>query len=83
MKIPKDIDEVLSNALLFSLVWSIGAALEESCREQFNLFLLQLINDVSKLEISIDTIYQHPVLTIPNKFYPNSNLFDLIYDKSK
>ena len=83
VKIVKEIDEILSNALLFSLIWSVGAALEETCREQFNQMILQIINDASKLEIPIETTYEHPVLTIPNRFYPYSNLFELIYDKNK
>ena len=35
-KIPKEIDDILSNLTIFSTVWSIGAALEETCRKKFS-----------------------------------------------
>jgi hypothetical protein len=29
--------------MLFCIVWSVGAALEENSRKKFNIFLLQLV----------------------------------------
>ena len=42
-KLPKDCEDMLSHCVLFSAIWSVGAALEESCRKPFNEFLLRLI----------------------------------------
>ena len=33
IKLPKDIEDILSSLSLFCVVWSIGAALEESSRK--------------------------------------------------
>lgn len=55
-KVQKDIEDVLSNVSLFCVVWSIGAALEESSRKTFHLFLTELIRGdadiISKYDIS-------------------------------
>jgi dynein heavy chain len=39
VKIPKEIDEILSNQILFSCVWSFGASLDEDCRKKYNEFV--------------------------------------------
>ncbi len=44
VKLPKEIEEILSCTMLFSTVWSIGASMEETCRKKFNEFLLKLIS---------------------------------------
>lgn len=35
-KIPKEIEDILSNLTIFSTIWSVGAALEETCRKKFS-----------------------------------------------
>lgn len=35
-KIPKEIEDIVSNIIIFSCVWSIGAAIEETSRKKFN-----------------------------------------------
>jgi dynein heavy chain, axonemal len=44
VKVPKDIEEVLANIVLFSCIWSIGGALDEFCRKKYNEFLIRLIS---------------------------------------
>lgn len=39
LKLPKEIDDIIGNSILFSCVWSIGAALDEHCRKTYNEFL--------------------------------------------
>lgn len=59
IKLPKEIDEILGNAILFSCVWSVGAALDESCRKKFNEFLIKLISaaaDIPEL-YQLDLLY--------------------------
>ena len=35
-KIPKEIEDILSNLTIFCTIWSVGAALEETCRKKFS-----------------------------------------------
>lgn len=42
-KLPNDFEDILGNSILFSTIWSIGASLDESCRRNFNDFLIRLI----------------------------------------
>lgn len=42
-KIPKDFEEIFSNIVIFCVVWSIGGALEESSRKNFQNFIADLI----------------------------------------
>jgi hypothetical protein len=44
IKIPKEIDDVISNLVVFCAIWSIGIALEETSRKAFNTFFVHLIN---------------------------------------
>lgn len=42
-KVPKDIDEILNNIAFFSLIWSVGGALDENTRKQLNDVAYSLI----------------------------------------
>jgi dynein heavy chain, axonemal len=42
-KVPKEMDEILDNVSFFSLVWSIGGALEENSRKALNEVVFSLI----------------------------------------
>ena len=37
-KVPKECEEICMNAIIFSFVWSVGAALDENTRPKFDLF---------------------------------------------
>ena len=43
IKLNKEFEDILSNMALFSIIWSIGAALEETTRIGFHEFLTKLI----------------------------------------
>ena len=43
-KIPKEIDDILSNLAIFCCVWSVGAAIEETTRKPFSEFFTHYIN---------------------------------------
>jgi len=43
IEIPSDIDDRLSNILLYSVIWGIGGVIEESTRAKFDAFLKDLI----------------------------------------
>ena len=56
-KVPKDLLEIFPNYMLFAVVWSFGAGLDESIRQEFHDFILKMIagNDVKmeyRLELS-------------------------------
>jgi hypothetical protein len=53
-KVPKDIDDVLANTVLFCCIWSIGAALEETSRKKFHDFILALIAGSSDIPEKYD-----------------------------
>lgn len=38
-KIPREAEEMVVNAALFSVLWSIGAALDETTRPKFDIFM--------------------------------------------
>lgn len=38
-KTPKEADEILNNALLYALIWGIGAQIEETTRSKFDKLL--------------------------------------------
>ena len=44
VKLPKEIEDILGCAMLFSTIWSIGGSLDETCRKKFNDFMLKLIS---------------------------------------
>ena len=43
VKLSKDINDLLLNYIFFSLIWSFGGCLEESCRKQFNSLIYDII----------------------------------------
>ncbi len=50
---------MLSNLTVFCCVWSIGAAIDETCRKQFSEFLIHVINGSAEIvvETKIDPDY--------------------------
>ncbi|KAM3134228.1 hypothetical protein pb186bvf_013648 [Paramecium bursaria] len=79
-----EVKEVLSKASLFALVWSLGGAMDEFCRKQFNLFLIKLISseDVSET-FNLRLQYKFQPVSISAKLQDKANLFDMVYDRSK
>lgn len=57
--VPKNFEEQSHNAILFAMVWSLGAILEEQVRDRFHQFLLKIvrkenISEYISLDIEID-----------------------------
>ena len=84
-KLPKDCEDMLSHCVLFSAIWSVGAALEESCRKPFNEFLLRLITADSGVPetFKLDLTLKFEPQAVQAKFPEKVNVFDMIYEKSK
>lgn len=47
-KVPKEIDDILSNLALFAMIWAIGGAVDETTRSSLH----EVINALINVEIS-------------------------------
>jgi len=85
-KIPKEIDEIIPNLILFSLIWGIGGPMHESLRPEFEKFLLDCIygeNVVEKYKL-LDYKKAFEPLKVPLKLPTEfTSLFGLFYEQSK
>jgi len=82
-KLPKEIDEIVNQALLFALIWSIGGALDEHSRPKFDVFLQELL---AGEDIAIKYKLDMPDFTakkFPAKMGEFKSLFEMYYDRSK
>lgn len=82
-KLPKEIDEIVNQALLFAVIWSLGGALDEHSRPKFNEFLKELIGSedvVAKYKLDFE---EHTPKKFPAKLGEYNSLFDMYYDKNK
>jgi len=71
------------NAVLFSVIWSIGAALDETTRPKFDTFLQELMaqEDVNtKYRLDIPNF---ETKKIPIKLGDYKSTFDLYFDRDK
>lgn len=48
-KLPKDVEDPISNACLFSVVWGLGGVIHESQRKPFNDLLQKMITAASDI----------------------------------
>lgn len=51
-KVPKEMDEILNSLSLFSLIWAVGGALDETSRKILNEVILSLIQGNADLVTS-------------------------------
>jgi len=83
-KPPKNIDEFLANVIIMSIVWSIGAILEETARPKFHEYMLDLIKGENLIETyQIDMMYNYEPRPIAAKLLDCQTIFDLCYDEKK
>jgi hypothetical protein len=85
IKIPGDVDERLTNALVYACIWGIGGGLDEFTRANYDLFLQELINgeDVREkysLDLGPDGKENYPPMKIPTKLGEYKSLFDVHFD---
>ena len=70
--------------VIMSVVWSIGAILEEPARPKFHDFMLDLIKGENVTEIyNIDLIRPYEQKAIPAKLLECQTIYDLCYDTHK
>jgi hypothetical protein len=78
-KTPKEAEEICFNALLFGIVWGIGAQLEETSRPKFDQLVQEILsqeNVILKYEIDIE---QAEPKKFPVKLPEFKSLFELSY----
>ena len=57
LEMPKDIEDKLYSALVYSAIWGIGGCLDENTRSRFDVFLQEVINGdnvIDKYELDFD-----------------------------
>ena len=86
-KIPKEIEEIILNSILFSVIWSIGSGLDEFTRPKFDSFLQEMIfgEDVAtkyKLDI-VSEVTPWKMQKFNHKLGEFKSLFEMYYDREK
>lgn len=81
-KIPKEIEDILSNLTIFCTVWSVGAALDESCRKKFSEFFIHLIHGSAEIvaENKLSPDYEMQPIVYGAKLPEKCNMFDMFYN---
>ena len=82
-KVPKEAEDMCINAIVFAVVWSIGAALDETTRPKFDQFLQEILG-----QEDVNTKYR---LDLPSwepkkvnaKLGDFKSIFDLFYERDK
>ena len=84
-KIPKEIDDILSNLTVFCTVWSIGSAIEESTRKKFSEFMIHLINGSPEIiaQNKLDPDYELEPIIYGAKLPEKCHLYDMYYNSEK
>jgi dynein heavy chain len=87
--VPADMKEKLFNALIYAAVWGIGGVLDETCRNKYNAFLIDLISgeeciEKYSLDMGPDAADKYKPVKIPNKLPGEyTSLFDLYFDSEE
>ena len=87
-EMPKDIDDKLSNALVFSTIWGIGGIIDESTRDKFNIFFSQVmagdeVVTTNQLDLGNDEKDEpkmYEAMKVNNKVGECKTLFDMYFD---
>ena len=67
-----------------SIVWSIGAVLEEPSRPKFHEFMMDLIKGEDVMDIyKIEMLYPFSARPIPAKLLECSTIYDLCFENHK
>lgn len=80
-KVPADIEDKLSNILLYAMIWGIGACLDEHTRPNYDLFLQDLMNGedvITKSNLDIPVAYEP--MKLQTKCADFKSLFDMYFD---
>ena len=75
---------MIPNIILFAIVWSVGAILEEPSRPKFHLFLMDFLNgeDITE-KYQLDLQLDYTQSEIKTKLQDCTNIYDYCFDKQK
>ena len=87
-ELPKDIDDKLSNMLVFSTIWGIGGVIEERTRPRFEEFLVKVLNAEEiitsyNLDLGNDdegNPKEHEIVKVNTKLGEYKSLFDMHFE---
>ena len=81
-KVPKQIDDMLTNLVVFCCIWSLGAALEETTRKKFSEFFMHLYNGSPDIieTLKLDPDYEISPIVLGIKIPEKVNVFDMYYN---
>lgn len=84
-KVPKEIEDVLTNLTVFCCIWSIGAALEETTRKKFSDFYMHLHTGTPDLltSLKLDPDYEVNPIVFGVKMPEKVHVFDMFYNSEK
>ena len=84
-KIPKDVEDIINNYILFACIWSIGAALEETSRKKFNEFLTKLITADPEIATAYNLDLDKPFepRAIHAKLPDKMTIYEIYYERVK
>jgi dynein heavy chain len=80
-RVPKDAEETCMNAILFALIWGIGAQIDEKTRKKIDVFLQDLCNGeevIKKYELDVN--HQEVVTFKHGAGTEYTSLFDMSYN---
>lgn len=82
--VPNDLEDKVYNSFIFSVIWGIGGALDETTRPRFDTFLQDILlaeNVCEKYKLQLGPDSSTDVIKIPNKIGNDfKSLFDLVFD---
>ena len=79
-RLPKNAEDVLNNAIVFSLIWGIGCQIDEATRPKINEFFTDLIygEEVCKKH-GLDCSFDEPLKMKHNLGDSHKSLFDICF----
>ena len=83
-KLPNDFDSLLNNYLIFSLIWSVGAVIDQSFRPKFNELIIDMLSMVDVTQkFHLDPEIDFKPAKYQIKFVDKNTVFEQVFDKKK
>jgi len=79
-KTPKEAEDILNNALLYAIIWGMGAQIEETSRNKFDKILMEMLQQENVIKTyGLDLEANNEPKKLPVKLPEHTSLFDLCY----
>ncbi len=84
IKVKKTIEDTINNMLLFSLIWSLGAILNEDSRKKFSEFIKLMISGKDIIaEFGLETLKPWEAQSFIFRLQDPPTIFDVSWDPEK